>query len=156
MVTAKHIIWLIIFLASVSNAVAQDVVVSIDTSATFQQVRGWGIPPYQENTKFLDSLYQNRMLDYFVNHLGCNSYRWEISRRDWEDYSNDNEDPDHFNWDAFKTNSCDERAKSMVLPMKQMVEMRGEKFMIFSSSSFDMETKEGFVPEWMIQDPSRI
>lgn len=147
---------LIVSFSQAQNSGLQTVKVSIDTTATYQPILGWGIPIFTENLERVGPLIQPKMLDLFVNHTGCNSYRYEIHRRDWEDYKNDNDDPYKINWKAFKTENCDERARLVTLPMKKMVEARGEKLWLYSSSSFFMESEGGFVPEWMLQSPAEF
>jgi O-glycosyl hydrolase len=147
---------LIVSFSKAQDSHPQTVRVSIDATATYQPILGWGIPIFTEELERVGPLVQPKMLDLFVNHTGCNAFRYEIERRDWEDYKNDNDDPYKINWDAFKTEKCDERAHLVTLPMKKMVEARGEKFWLYSSSSFFMESEGGFVPEWMLQSPAEF
>ena len=134
----------------------QEVTVNIDTTETYQQILGWGTDLFVETAERYVPTLQENLVELVTNHLGCNAYRWEISRRDWEDYANDNDDPDEINWDAFKTTYCDEQARDVVLPMKALVEARGEKFTVYSSSSFFTESESGPIPEWMYQSPAEL
>lgn len=147
---------LIFSFSKAQNSQSQTVKVSIDTTATYQSILGWGIPLFIERQDRIGELIQDKMLDLFVNHMGCNAYRWEIYRRDWEDYQNDNENPDNIDWKFFKSDFCDKRAEQVGLPMKKMVEARGEKFITYASSSFFMEGHDGTVPEWMLQSPAEL
>lgn len=147
---------LIVSFSQAQNNCSQTVKVSIDTTATYQPILGWGIPLFIERQDRIGELVQDKMLDLFVNHMGCNAYRWEIYRRDWEDYQNDNENPDSIDWNFFKTDFCDKRAEQVGLPMKKMVEARGEKFITYASSSYFMEGHDGTVPEWILQSPAEL
>src|SRR6185436_8231242 len=51
---------------------------------------------------------------------------------------------------------CDARARDVILPMKAMVEAKGEKLSLYSSSSFFIETEDGTIPEWMLQSPAEM
>lgn len=147
---------LIVSFLKAQNSPPKTVKVSIDTTATYQPILGWGIPLFIERQDRIGELIQDKMLDLFVNHMGCNAYRWEIYRRDWEDYQNDNENPDSIDWRFFKTDFCDKRAEQVGLPMKKMVEARGEKFITYASSSYFMEGHDGTVPEWILQSPAEL
>ena len=155
LIMAIYLCLIVSFSKAQSNR-AQTVSVTIDTTATYQPILGWGISLFVEDKARVGDLMQDKMLDLFVNHMGCNAYRWEISRQDYENYKNDNNNPDSIDWNYFKSTACDQRAMEVVIPMKKMVEARGEKFVTYSSTSFFMEGSTGTVPEWMIQSPAEI
>ena len=144
----------VLLVGSSLAAATREVHVQVDTQVAHQEIQGWGIPLFFEERDRMGASLQLKLIELFTRDMGCNGYRWEINRRDWEDYANDNDDPDTINWEAFDPATCDERALGLVLPMKKIVEARGEKLWLYSSSSFFYESESGTIPGWMLQSPA--
>jgi hypothetical protein len=66
-------------------AATQEVHVHVDPSVTHQEVLGWGIPLFFEEKHRFGASMQSKLIELFTRDMGCNAYRWEINRREWED-----------------------------------------------------------------------
>lgn len=168
--------------------------ITIDPTKTFQTMSGWEATAQagQEDSKAFPS-YQNVLLDQVVE-LGINRVRLESrsgleNPRDWWSDGrggkisgvqfkdaryqaiNDNDDPNVINWSGFQFAHFDFVIDTVVLPLKQRLERRGERLFInvnyvnFGKSGFaqfndaeeyaefvlanylHMKEKYGFVPD---------
>ncbi len=131
------------------------VAVRIQREQKYQTILGWG-----KTTPWLagSALLREQVIEQAVNDFGINRLRFEglcgngVERRSWE-WLNDNDDPQRINWDAFNTARLDARARDWLVPWKQAVEARGEKFDLYVSPSFFQGGSTGDVPAWMLRDP---
>ena len=127
--------------------------ISLNASTTFQTMTGWEATS-QAGQDFAEyPLYRNTLLDLAVNDLGINRIRLEIrssvenSQDIWTLFNNgqissaenrclrystvnDNNDPNVINSNGFKFSSFDHTIDNVILPLKQVVEARGEKLYI--------------------------
>jgi hypothetical protein len=155
MIMKKHILIItLILLGTLSNVFSQISVV-VDTTLKYQQIKGWGASLFIKDEDRC-SLTQENLMNMWFEHMGCNSFRWEISRKEWENFNNDNSNSDSINWSAYKTETCDRIAKNIILPMKAKVEARGEKFWIYQNSSFFKSGETGTIPLWMLESPAEM
>jgi hypothetical protein len=141
---------------SVSTAAAQQAVtVTVDPSAGYQTILGWG-----KTTPWLpaEPMLRDQCVERAVNDLGINRLRFEglcgnsTRRRSWE-WLNDNGDPFRIDWQGFNTQALDARAAEWLVPWKQAVEARGEPFNVYVSPSFFRGGSSGDVPSWLLENP---
>jgi hypothetical protein len=146
---------LVLSLAATATSAQQAVGVSVDPSVTYQTILGWG-----KTTPWLpaDPMLRGQCIERAVNDLGINRLRFEglcgngTQRRSWE-WLNDNDDPFTIDWSRFNTQALDERAAAWLVPWKEAVEARGEKFDLYVSPSFFRGGSSGDVPSWLLNDP---
>jgi len=140
----------VLVLLVMPSLLAADAVVTLDTNTRYQTILGWGATVTEID---LPAALRQQILDEAVNDLGLTRLRLEIPRREWEDPLNDDGDPNHINWNAFKTTTTDRLMKDWVIPFKQRVEARGEPFNLYVSPSFFDGGSTGSVPVWMLYSP---
>ena len=144
--------FLILLLCAVSNLSANTI--TINPNVTYQTITGWealasalepGNPAFRN---FKDTLFE-----LVVNDLGINRVRLEIrsgvenNNDNWSDYRagnidyqtwrsrryatvNDNSDPLNINWSGFHFSEMDYSVDNIVIPLKQLLEAKGEKLYI--------------------------
>lgn len=142
-------------LVCASAVYAADVTVTVDPAERHQTILGWG-----KTTPWLPAspLLRDLTLERAVDDLGLNRLRFEgfsgnsTHGRSWE-WANDDGDPHHINWAGFDTARLDERAAGWLLPFKQAVERRGERFNLYVSPSFFRGGSSGDLPPWLAADP---
>ena len=185
------------------NGNAQNVI-NLEPAITYQTITGWEVTTQsgEDEYKNIFPKYKNVLFDLAVNDLGLNRVRLEIqsgtenpvdysdqylkgqiSRGVWKQHLyeiiNDNDDPNVINPNGFHFSMLDYKIDNVVLPLKQLLEAKGEKLYInlnyvdFGSSSFEhynnpeeyaefvlatyqhIQSKYGFVPDaWeMILEP---
>jgi len=86
--------------ASAQSSPATQPTVTVDASVKWQTIRGWG--GTGGHLKVPDLL-RGQLIETLVDDLGLNRLRWEPPRHQWEYPFNDNDDPNVFNWDAFRS-----------------------------------------------------
>ena len=133
------------------SAAAGDATVTVKTDVKYQTILGWGASA--SRVAVPDAL-RDDLLDAAVNDLGLTRLRLEPPRRDWEDPFNDDADPNHINWSAFKTDALDDQVRRWILPFKQRVEANGDPFNLYVSPSFFRGGSTGDIPPWMLQNPA--
>jgi hypothetical protein len=147
-------VWRHMFTHTFTLANQADAVIDLDPSTTYQTISGW------EATAQAGQLvcggfsnYQQNLLDQAVNDLGINRLRVEIRsgtenpidyydqfvkglitrdeyRAHWYESINDNADPGAIDSNGFKFTEFDTTFDKVVLPMKQLLEARGESLHI--------------------------
>ncbi|HEX2950366.1 MAG TPA: hypothetical protein VHV83_12520 [Armatimonadota bacterium] len=127
-----------------------DITVTIDPAVQYQTILGWGASSGPLN---VSPYLRDQVLDAAVNELGLTRLRIEIDRRGWEGPLNDDADPFHINWTAFKTAATDEKMLNTVVPFKQRVEANGDTFYAYVSPSFFQGGSTGDIPQWMLDNP---
>ncbi|MFB3894344.1 MAG: hypothetical protein ACE15C_20260 [Phycisphaerae bacterium] len=136
--------------AQAQSAPATQPTVTVDQSIKHQTILGWG--GTGGYLKVPDRL-RDQLLDFLVDEIGLTRLRWEPPRHEWEYPFNDNDDPNKFNWDAYKADRADFAAKNWFVPFKQRVEARGGKFNLYVSPSFFQGGSSGLAPDWMMEKP---
>jgi glucuronoarabinoxylan endo-1,4-beta-xylanase len=92
---------LVLFVTVARGADARDVTVTIDPARTHQTIEGFGAA-YIDWTPRTPKAYDDpAFYDLVVNDLGLSIVRQQM--QDELEPVNDDDDPDHFNWPAFKT-----------------------------------------------------
>jgi chitodextrinase len=128
--------------------------ITIDPSITYQTITGWEATAWvAEPNDPAFPYYKDTLFDQLVNDIGINRVRLEIrsgvenSNDNWSDYQaggidydtwrsrryatvNDNGDPCEINWAGFHFSEMDYTVENVVLPIKQLVEARGERLFI--------------------------
>src|SRR5262249_33422163 len=135
--------------------VPQQVVITLNPRSPRQTMLGWEATAQAGQTDFRDLFpkYKDALFDAVVNDLGINRvrlpiqdgsenpvdyftkfYNGQISRSEWRahwyEVINDNDDPFVINPAGFQFASMDQTIDTVVLPLKQRVEARGEKLYI--------------------------
>lgn len=136
-----------------SFAMGADATVVLDTSATYQTIRSWGVPPWFGNGSAANLRVRPSLLDECVQTLGGNEIRVEINRREWEGALNDNGDPFLADPAAYVAAEADIKARTILLPMKQRVEADGGTFEFYVSPSFFDGGSSGSAPAWLLNSP---
>lgn len=140
-------------IAALSAACGQpgDATIELRPDSTYQTIVGWEavtqsgeveVPGFQ--------LYKDSLFDLAVNWLGINRLRLEAyvgienSRDYWTEWrngdidyrrwlcarfetENDDADPDHIEWSGYHFSQMDNTVEKVVLPIKALLEARGEK-----------------------------
>src|SRR5262245_6029362 len=144
----------LIFLACVSM-VPQQTVITLNPAVTHQTMLGWEAMAQsgQVEYKKLFPKYKDALFDAVITDLGINRlrlaiqngsenpvdyftkyYNDQISRDEWRahwyEIINDNNDPYVINPAGFQFASMDQTIDTVVLPLKQRIEARGEKMYI--------------------------
>ncbi len=129
--------------------------ISLNPTIRYQTITGWEATAQAGQFEYrnLFPKYQNALLQQAVNDLGINRLRVEIysglentrdyfsehmngqiSRQTWKDNwyrpVNDNADPNAINTSRFHFYFVDHQMDTLVLPMKQLLEAKGEKLYI--------------------------
>src|SRR5262245_53750101 len=135
--------------------VPQQVVITLNPRAPRQTMLGWEATAQAGQTDFRDLFpkYKDALFDAVVNDLGINRVRLEvqdgaenpvdyfslfynnqISGSDYRAHRyeviNDNDEPNVINPDGFHFSSTDQAIDTVVLPLKQRLEARGERLYI--------------------------
>jgi hypothetical protein len=133
--------------------VSTDATVTIDATVRFQVVEGWEAHAESAHEHPAFPLFKDELFDRAVNELGINRVRLEVrsgaeTRTDW--YAlwrggqidnathrtkrfatvNDNDDPLSLDRTGFRFSHTDSLVKSVVLPLKQRLEAKGESLFI--------------------------
>jgi len=129
----------------------EEIIVDVNPGIEYQTILGWGAPAglIHQPDNIIDII-----IDESVNSLGLTRLRFEIPRREWEDYFNDDGDPYHINWASFKTNKTDKIVKKVILPFKNRVENNKEPFSLYISPSFFNGGSSGSVPPYLLYSPA--
>ncbi|HUT88567.1 MAG TPA: hypothetical protein VMY37_03670 [Thermoguttaceae bacterium] len=104
---------------------------------------------------------RDEVLDEAVDELGLTWEHWTVpsgnrsNARCWE-WVNDDGDPLHINWPAFGTKDVDRSVRTWVVPFKQRVEARGDRFGLAITQTFHNGGSTGPVPQWLIEDPEEF
>ena len=159
----------------------QRTVITIDPKVTYQTILGWEAMDQagQFEIKNLFPKYKDALLDSVVNDLGINRVRMEIRngtenpvdyftkfyndqisrsewRAHWYEIINDNDDPFVINPAGFQFSALDLNIDSVVLPLKQRIEARGEKLYVnlnyvdFGPSDFEHKNYPEEYAEFML------
>ncbi len=141
----------LIFLACAS-LVPQQAIITINPKVTFQSMLGWEATAQAGQVVFrqIFSKYKDALFDATVNDLGINRMRLELQsgsenpvdyftkfyndqisrdewRKRWYEIINDNDDPFVINPAGFQFAWMDHTIDTVVLPIKQRLEARGER-----------------------------
>ncbi len=143
--------YILVVLLTVLPGLAQTVAVQVDPATRHQTMLGWGATAARVEVSDRCRL---AALDDAVNDLGLTRLRFEIPRREWEDAVNDDGDPYHITPTAFDSGEADLLAERWVVPFRQRVEARGERFTMYVSPSFFDGGSSGSAPIWMLQSPA--
>ena len=104
---------------------------------------------------------RDEVLNEAVSDLGLTWVHWTVpsgNRSDtgaWE-WTNDDTDPMHFNWPAFCPGPVDRSVQTWVLPFKQCVEARGDRFGMAIMQTFHKGGSTGSVPAWLLESPTEF
>src|SRR5262245_4163927 len=170
----------LIFLACASMA-PQLPAITLNPGTTFQTMLGWEATAQAGQVVFKRTFpkYKDALLDATVNDLGINRIRLEIQSGSenpvdyftkfyndqasfgqwsahWYDIINDNDDPFVINPAGFQFAAIDQTIDSVIVPIKQRVEARGEKFYLnltyvdFGPSDFEHRNSAEEYAEFML------
>lgn len=144
--------FLILLLCVVNNSFANTI--TIDPNITYQTITGWEATVYvSEPSDPAFPNFKDALFDLLVNDIGINRVRLEIrsgvenNNDNWSDYQaenidyqtwrsrryatvNDNSDPCSINWAGFHFSEMDYSVENIVIPLKLLLEARGEKLYI--------------------------
>ncbi|MBL7037057.1 MAG: hypothetical protein ISR77_00435 [Pirellulaceae bacterium] len=135
-----------------------DVTVNVDSDVHYQTILGWSAMPWYLG---ISPEVSDQVLDEVIQELGLTWVHWTVPSgnrsnvRCWE-RANDDGDPHHINWSAFGTESVDRSVTTWVLPFKQRVEARGDRFGLAITQAFHNGGSTGPVPQWLIEDPEEF
>jgi len=126
----------------------------VDATETYQTITGWEATAWvaEPSDPALPN-YKDTLFDMLVNDIGINRVRLEIrsgvenTSDNWSDYQeddidyqtwrscryatvNDNSDPLDINWAGFHFSEMDYTIENVVLPIKQLLEAKGEKLFV--------------------------
>jgi len=137
---------------------AADPTVTIHPGARHQTILGWsGMPWYPK----VSAEVRDQVLDETVGDLGLTWLHWTVPSgnrsdgRSWE-WANDDADPRHIHWPAFGTGVVDRSVRTWVLPFKQRVEARGDRFGLAITQTFHNGGSTGRVPVWLLESPAEF
>jgi O-glycosyl hydrolase len=85
------------------SAQPAEIKLQIDGATKYQTMDGFGVninPAWWYNGKYTDAKVVQPAIDLLVDSLGATIFRAVIEEIDWEEVNDDN-DPDHFNWDYY-------------------------------------------------------
>jgi O-glycosyl hydrolase len=107
---------LLIFIAAVviplrTSAQSPEIKIHIDGSAKYQTMDGFGVninPAWWYNGSYTDAKVVQPAIDLLVDSLGATIFRVVIEEIDWEEVNDDN-DPNHFNWEYYNKVFSDTR-----------------------------------------------
>lgn len=128
-----------------------EVDVTVNSQIRYQTILGWGAPA---GLFWLPDQLVDEIIEESANGLGLNRLRFEPPRREWEDVFNDDGDPYHIRWEAFKTAQTDAFVAKVLLPFKKRVEANGEHFSLYVSPSFFDSGSSGSAPAWLLYSPA--
>jgi len=137
---------------------AGDVKVTIHPDVRYQTILGWSVLPWYPK---VSAGVRDQVLDEAVNDLGLTRLHWGVphgnlsNAKGWE-RTNDDADPLHINWSAFSTEVVDRSVKTWVLPFKQRVEQRGERFGLAITQTFHNGGSTGRVAVWLLENPAEF
>jgi hypothetical protein len=137
---------------------AADVTVTLHCEARYQTILGWSVLPWYPNVA---PEVRDQVLEEAVGDLGLTRLHWGAphgnlsSGRAWERI-NDDDDPQHVHWPAFGTETVDRAVKTWVLPFKQRVEQRGERFGLAITQTFHHGGSTGRVAVWLLENPAEF
>jgi len=95
----------------VVSAQQSEITLTIDGSAKYQTMDGFGVninPAWWYNGNYTDAKVVQPAIDLLVDSLGATIFRAVIEEIDWEEVNDDN-DPNHFNWDYYNKVFSDTR-----------------------------------------------
>jgi len=145
---------------ALGNLVSQaaDATVTIRPEARHQTILGWsGMPWYPK----VSAEVRDEVLEEAVSDLGLTWVHWTVPSgnrsdgRGWE-WTNDDADPKHIHWPAFGTGPVDRSVRTWVLPFKQRVEARGDRFGLAITQTFHKGGSTGSVPAWLLESPAEF
>jgi len=93
----------IVLIPVAMSAQPSEVTLTIDGAAKYQTMDGFGVninPSWWYNGSYTDAKVVQPAIDLLVDSLGATIFRAVIEEIDWEEVNDDN-DPDHFNWDYY-------------------------------------------------------
>ena len=152
---SRHSLICLVCLGLVGSAAARAAEVAINPAVKHQAILGWSVNP---SAPWIARAQRDAVLDEAVNELGLTRVRWQApngnraSMRRWE-WLNDDGDPDHVNWAALNTGDADRDIKTWVVPFKERVEARGDRFDLWISPSFFVGGSTGDAPAWLLESP---
>jgi O-glycosyl hydrolase len=88
---------------AVVSAQPVEIKLQIDGATKYQTMAGFGVninPAWWYNGSYTDAKVVQPAIDLLVDSLGATIFRAVIEEIDWEEVNDDN-DPDHFNWDYY-------------------------------------------------------
>ena len=131
-------------------ASSADAIVTVKPEAKHQTILGWGASVGRAP---LAGALRDDLMDAAVGELGLTRLRLERPGHGWEYPYNDDGDPLHFNWSAFRPEVLDDQMRQRILPFRDRVRARGEPFNLYVSPSFFKSGSTGDVEAWMLQNP---
>ncbi|MGE0126704.1 MAG: hypothetical protein AB7U82_01270 [Blastocatellales bacterium] len=170
----------LIFLACAST-VPQQAVITLNQAVTYQTMLGWEATAQAGQWEFKNIFpkYKDFVFDSAINDLGLNRVRLEIQngsenpvdyftpfyngliprsewRKHWYEIINDNNDPNVINPAGFQFAVIDQTIDTVILPLKQRLETRGEKLYVnlnnvdFGPSAFEHKDYPEEYAEYML------
>lgn len=140
------------------------VTLRFDPGVTYQTMEAWGIvlpcrlfDPWARSERKDAAAYDrtpdrsscsdrfNRALAAEMVERGVNRFRLEVGPQ--VEFVNDNDDPNVINWKAFRFKWQDAMVVEQLLPMKRLVEARGEPAVLYVS--YDLRSK--LTPPWLLR-----
>lgn len=142
------------FMTNCGETVPQEVAIKLRPEQKFQTITGWEATSQSgQNNSPAFGKYKDNLFDQAVNDLGINRLRLEFKSgmenpKDWfSDFKsgqinegemnqyryetiNDNDDPFSINPAGFQFSQLDSSIESVILPVKKLLEQRGEKLFI--------------------------
>jgi hypothetical protein len=161
---------IVVVLSLFASACTQgEAVITVDPTERFQVMRGWEVTTDMEDEEHPESIpfYRDTVYDMAVSEVGIDRVRLEVrsgaenTNRAWEKFSsgqikyqdwrpmryptvNDNDDPNSINWSGFDFSELDTSVDTIVLPLNQRIEARGERLFInLCYVAFTDQIKEG-------------
>lgn len=155
----RRAIWMVILVVGATSwSQAAESTVTIHPDLRHQTILGWsGMPWYPKGSAEV----RDQVLDEVVGDLGLTRIHWTVPSgnrsdgRGWE-WINDDVDPLRINWPAFSTGPVDRSIVAWVLPFKQRVEARGERFGLAITQTFHNAGSTGPVPAWLLENPAEF
>jgi len=139
-------------------AQAAEATITIRPGARHQTILGWsGMPWYPK----VSAEVRDQVLDEAVGDLGLTRLHWTVPSgnrsdgRSWE-WTNDDADPMHIHWPAFGTDVVDRSVRTWVLPFRERVEARGDRFGLAITQTFHNGGSTGRVPVRLLESPAEF
>lgn len=185
MVASRKLVLSLLFpllvLLACASTVPQQAVITLSPEVMFQTIGGWEATAQAGQLTFRDIFpkYKDTLYDLTVNDLGINRIRLEITngventgdyftqylngqisreewKKHWYEIINDNNDPFVINPAGFHFGSLDYSVDTVILPIKQRLEARGEKLYVnlnyvdFGPSAFEHKNYPEEYAEFML------
>lgn len=151
-------------------------IIILDSKTTYQSIVSWEATAWaMQDSSPAFANYSDELFDLAINDLGLNRLRVEVrsgaeNQEDyWSQYQtgdinysewrshrystvNDNSDPYVINWTGFQFSELDNTIEKIVLPMKQVIEAKGEKLYVnVNYVAFTSQIGQGL--EYIHDDP---